>query len=162
MVTRHTPPAPTRCSRTATVVATGVEAPRARASPRTPLGSLKRGLATLAVLAAVLLVIFIGQRMTAAPSGRVVRSVQLTFTGQVAWPGFESDSYPALATDGSRVYFSQFVRNHYTLAQSSVGGGEVVTIRTPFTHTLLFNVSPDGSRLLVRDYDLHSRKAPSG
>ena len=34
-----------------------------------------------------------------------------------------------------------------------MGGGEVVTIRTPFNHALLLNVSPDGSRLLVRDFD---------
>ena len=34
-----------------------------------------------------------------------------------------------------------------------MGGGEAVTIRTPFNHAFLLHVSPDGSRLLVRDSD---------
>ncbi len=135
------------------LVATDVEADRARVRPRTPLRSSKKRLAAIAVVAAVLLLAVVGPRMTASPSARVVRSVQLTFTGQIASPALETDTYPALATDGVRVYFTQVVGNRYTLAQSSVGGGEVATIRTPFNHALLLNVSPDGSRLLVRDYD---------
>ena len=51
--------------------------------------------------------------------------------------------------------------NRYSLAQSSVGGGgEVVTIRTPFNQAVLLNVSVDGSRLLVRDYERTEREGP--
>ena len=107
----------------------------------------------MAVVAAVVLVGILVQRMATPPSARVVRSVQLTFTGQVNWPSIEGEFFPALATDGGRVYFTQMTGNRYTLAQSSIGGGEVVTIRTPFNHALLLNVSPDGSRLLVREFD---------
>ena len=143
-------------------VAARAETDRARIRPRASLRSWKRGLATVAVVAAVLLVGVVAQRMTTSPSARVVRSVRLTFTGQVAWPAIEADWFPALATDGGRVYFTQMTENGLTLAQSSVGGGEVVPIRTPLNQPFLLNVSPDGSRLLVRDLRMRNWKAPSG
>ena len=92
-------------------VAARAETDRARVRPRVPLRSWKRGLATVAVVAAVVLVGIVGQRMRASPSARIVRSVQLTFTGQVAWPDIEAAVFPALATDGGRVYFSQMTEN---------------------------------------------------
>ena len=139
-------------------VAARAETDRARVRPRVPLRSWKRGLVTVAVVAAVVLVGIVAQRMATPPSARVVRSVQLTFTGQVDWPEVEAEFFPALATDGGRVYFTQMTGNRHTLAQSSIGGGEVVTIRTPFNHALLLHVSPDGSRLLVRDFDWAQRE----
>jgi DNA-binding winged helix-turn-helix (wHTH) protein/Tol biopolymer transport system component len=136
-------------------VAARGEAERAPTSPRAWLRSWKRALATMAVLAAVLLAGVVVQRMATPPSARVVRSVQLTFTGHVRWPATDIAFFPGLGTDGGRVYFTQMTGNRrLTLAQSSVGGGEVVTIRTPFKDALLLNVSPDGSRLLVRDFDV--------
>ena len=134
-------------------VAARAETDRARVRPRVLLRSWKRGLGTVAVVAAVVLVGIVVQRMAAPPSARVVRSVQLTFTGLVNWPSIEAEFFPALATDGGRVYFTQMTGNRFTLAQSSIGGGEAVTIRTPFNHALLLHVSPDGSRLLVREFD---------
>ena len=71
--------------------------------------------------------------------------------GAGSTPEIESDWFPALVTDGARVYFTQVIEERYTLAQTSVGGGEVVAIPTPFKKALLLNGSPDGSRLLVRD-----------
>ena len=128
------------------------ETDRAGVRPRASLRSWKRGLAMVAVVAAVLLAGVVAQRMMTSPPAKVVRSVRLTFTGQVAFPSLEAAFFPALATDGGRVYFTLNTLT-LTLAQSSVGGGEAVTIRTPFKHAFLLNVSPDGSRLLVRDSD---------
>ncbi len=135
-------------------LAVRAETDRARIRPRALLRSWNRALATMAVVAAVLLVGVVAQRMAAPPSARVVRSVQLTFTGRVAWPDIEAAIFPGLATDGGRVYFTHIVGgSRLTLAQASIGGGEVVTIPTPFNHALLLHVSPDGSHLLVRDFD---------
>ena len=106
----------------------------------------------VAVVAAVLLVGVVAQRTLTSPAARVVRSVRLTFTGQAAFPSLEADWFPALATEGGRVYFTRMTENRLTLAQSSVGGGEVVPIRTPLNEPFLVNVSPDGSRLLVREW----------
>ena len=55
----------------------------------------------VAVVAAVLLAGVVAQRMATPPSARVVRSVQLTFTGQVTFPSLEAAFFPALATDGA-------------------------------------------------------------
>ena len=45
--------------------------------------------------------------MLVSPSARVVRSIQLTFSGVAAAPGFETDHFPAIASDGARVYFNE-------------------------------------------------------
>ena len=108
---------------------------------------------TLAVAATVLLVGFVAQWMAASPFPRIVRSVQLTFTRQVFLPSPETDFFPALVTDGARVYFTRVIGERFTVAQTSVEGGEVTAIRTPFTNALLVNISPDGSRLLIREFD---------
>ena len=134
-------------------VAARAETDRARVRPRVPLRSWTRAVATMAVVAAVLLAGIVAHRMSTPPVVRVVSSTRLTFTGQVASPALEGAFFPAFATDGGRVYFSQMTENatRSALAQSSVGGGEVITIRTPFKSPMLLNISPDGSRLLVRD-----------
>ena len=88
------------------------ETDRAGVRPRASLRSWKRGLAMVAVVAAVLLAGVVAQRMTTSPAAKVVRSVRLTFTGQVAFPSLEADFFPALATDGGRVYFTQSTRLH--------------------------------------------------
>ena len=93
----------------------------------------------------------VAQRMMTSPSAKVVRSVRLTFTGQVAFPALEAAFFPrSPPTAGG---FTSRFPTRSTLAQSSVGGGEVITIRTPLKHAFLLNVSPDGLRLLVRDSD---------
>jgi DNA-binding winged helix-turn-helix (wHTH) protein len=132
----------------------GTIADRARVRSRALLGSWTRALATAGIVAAILLAGIVAQRMVATPIPRIIRSVQLTFTGQVAAPGIETDLFPALVTDGERVYFTQIIdATRFTLAQASIGGREVVTIPTPLNQALLVNVSSDGSRLLVRDFE---------
>ena len=83
----------------------------------------------VAVVAAVLLAGVVAQRMTTSPPAKVVRSVQLTFTGQVAFPSLEAAFFPALATDGGRVYFTlntltriRFVTAGGTLEFATKGG----------------------------------------
>lgn len=135
-------------------VAAHAEAKPTLVGPGTRRRSWTRGLAIAAVVVAVLLMGAVVQRMIARPSARVVRSIQLTFTGQVASPALrELEFFPVLATDGGRIYFTETIGNRHTLAQASVSGGETVTIPTPFSNALLLNVSPDGSRLLVREFD---------
>lgn len=95
--------------------------------------------------------------MTASPSPKIVRSVQLTFTGRVATAGLETEFFPAIATHGGRVYFTQILDGtRFVLGQGSLGGGEVVSIPAPLKQAYLVNVSPDGSRLLVREWE-HTR-----
>jgi DNA-binding winged helix-turn-helix (wHTH) protein/Tol biopolymer transport system component len=110
-----------------------------------------------ASVVAVSVMVLVSQRMNLPPSGRVVHSGQLTFTGRVATAVRETDFFPAIATDGGRVYFTQYIDGtRLALGQASLGGGEVVSIPTPLKQAYLVNVSPDGSRLLVREWE-HAR-----
>jgi Tol biopolymer transport system component len=67
--------------------------------------------------------------------------VQLTNTGR--------QKTDHLATDGLRVYFSEAVAGHYVLHQVSAAGGEAVPVRTSAQNVLLWDISPNGSELLV-------------
>jgi DNA-binding winged helix-turn-helix (wHTH) protein len=101
------------------------------------------GLAILlggSILVAVLVLAWLFR--TPLPSPKIVRTVQLT-----------SDSLDKLgvATDGSRVYFSEYRNGHWIVAAVSVSGGEVVPIRISFPDAHLINISPDKSELLVTE-----------
>jgi len=78
------------------------------------------------------------------PVPKVIASTQLT-TG-VSQNGL-------LATDGSRIYFSEFVGGHLVLVQVSVTGGDTLEIPTPFRNVMLAAISPDHSQLLVGDVE---------
>jgi Tol biopolymer transport system component/DNA-binding winged helix-turn-helix (wHTH) protein len=60
---------------------------------------------------------------------------------------------PELATDGVRVYFSEWQDQHWMLAHTPVGGGETELIPTPFiganTNAAVRGISPDNNHLLV-------------
>lgn len=55
-------------------------------------------------------------------------------------------------TDGSRIYFSEVVKERESLAQVSVTGGEVSNLATPFPTNALRDIAPDKSSLLVSEY----------
>ena len=74
------------------------------------------------------------------PAPGVRQTVQLTHFGRVASP---------IVTDGVRLYFAERQGGHYSLAQVSVEGGEPTPIATPFRNTMLLDISPDHSGLLV-------------
>ena len=114
----------------------------------------------MAGVAVLLAAAFIVRRVTAPRASRIGCSIQLTFTGQLAAPTSPEDVFPALATDNGRIYFSQIAGGRWALAQTSVAGGEVVSIETPFKNALLLHVSPDGSKLLVRDFDIAETEGP--
>jgi len=81
---------------------------------------------------------------------RVVRSARLSFIGKIAapFPVF-GEWFPAVLTDGSRIYFSSTRDATLKLAYLSVAGGDQVLITTPLDDAELRHISPDGSLLLV-------------
>ena len=85
---------------------------------------------------------------------RVTASNRLSFSGRVMGisPGV-TETFPALATDGTRIYFSSPKGGMGTtlrLAYISIIGGEQVFVAgAPFESVELRNISPDGSALLV-------------
>jgi hypothetical protein len=58
---------------------------------------------------------------------------------------------PHLATDGSRVYFSEQAGERWIVAGVPTGGGEPEIVPIPLAYPVVEDVSPDGSELLVTD-----------
>jgi Tol biopolymer transport system component len=73
----------------------------------------------------------------------VLRTVQLT--------NDRLPKFPSLATDGSRLYFSEQVGERWIVAAVPTGGGEPETVPIPLAYPVVEDVSPDGSELLVTD-----------
>ena len=74
------------------------------------------------------------------PSPRVMGSKQITNDGL---------QKITFVTDGSRIYLFESSGNRQFLAQVSAAGGEVAPLQTPASDSFLFDVSSDGSELLV-------------
>ena len=78
------------------------------------------------------------------PPPRITGSTQITQDGLIKGE---------LATDGSRVYFTEAAEGHFVLAQVSVAGGEVTKIPTPFQNVMLGDISRDRSQLLIGAFE---------
>jgi eukaryotic-like serine/threonine-protein kinase len=55
-------------------------------------------------------------------------------------------------TDGPRLYFMESSNNHFTLMQVSASGGDPIQFTNPFSSTVLFDISPDRSQMLIGSY----------
>jgi Tol biopolymer transport system component/DNA-binding winged helix-turn-helix (wHTH) protein len=79
----------------------------------------------------------------------------LTSSGQVMFPNRYLMEFPGLASDGARVYFSQGGGGPSwgeKLAQVPLAGGTIATVSTPFRRQTVHHISPDGSKLLLRQH----------
>jgi Tol biopolymer transport system component/DNA-binding winged helix-turn-helix (wHTH) protein len=100
--------------------------------------------------AALIVVVFLVVRIylvaTQVRPARLVQVVQLTQTGQV-------ELGTGVATDGTRVYFTQRDGGRWSLAQVSVEGGTPLPLPLPLEQPLsnpdILDISPDRSNLLV-------------
>ena len=82
------------------------------------------------------------------PLPKVLGSTQITSDGRMKSEFFWVKS---LATDGSRVYFSELAVAQTVLAQVSVVGGETVLIPAPLSGPQIIDISQSRSELLVAD-----------
>ncbi|HXT26128.1 MAG TPA: winged helix-turn-helix domain-containing protein [Candidatus Eisenbacteria bacterium] len=73
---------------------------------------------------------------------QVVRVTQLTHTGRVA-PGSQ------IVSDGARLYFVSRESGQWTLMTTSIHGGSVEKLPSPFGNTIIFDLSPDRTQLLI-------------
>jgi predicted Ser/Thr protein kinase len=94
-------------------------------------------LATVVILAGAALAYWLTRPL---PPPRITGSTQLTHDGYEKFMP---------VTDGARLFFSEYVADHWVLAQASVGGGEPVPISTPFQNTIVGDISPDRTELLL-------------
>jgi Tol biopolymer transport system component len=104
----------------------------------------------LLILVVIALVIAAARWFLPRRIPRVERSTRLSFGGRVAapFPVF-GEWFPAVLTDGSRIYFSTSQGTTLRLAYLSVAGGDQVPMMVPLDDVELRHISPDGSFLLV-------------
>jgi Tol biopolymer transport system component/DNA-binding winged helix-turn-helix (wHTH) protein len=81
-------------------------------------------------------------------SPRITSSKQLTFSGQIGNPFF-TEALQSIQTDGQRIYYTDKLSR---LRFVSVTGGEEGYVQTDAVNVALLHISPDGSKLLVRDF----------
>jgi Tol biopolymer transport system component/predicted Ser/Thr protein kinase len=71
---------------------------------------------------------------------------RITGTTQITHDGL---SKIGMATDGSRIYLTEYSGGHNILVQVSAAGGETSEIPTPFHNVFVYGISADHSQLLV-------------
>ena len=116
-------------------LATPTLAPASPARTRTPLTF---ALISLAALAAVAGAYFL-RPASAAPT--------LTGSTQITNDGFPKRS---LATDGTRLYFSEYAGGHSVLREVSTSGGEAAPLQVPLASADIYDYSQRNAQLLVR------------
>jgi hypothetical protein len=65
-----------------------------------------------------------------------------------------------MVTDGQRLYFQGSEGNRIVLAEVSVSGGDSAVIPTPFQNTVLGDIAPDGSSLLIGSFEATEKRSP--
>jgi DNA-binding winged helix-turn-helix (wHTH) protein/Tol biopolymer transport system component len=93
-------------------------------------------------LAGVALASAIVWRFAPVPEPRVLKVTELTHTGRVA-------PRSRVVTDGARLYFVSREGGQRALMTTSIRGGSVEKISAPFENTVIFDVSPDRTQLLI-------------
>jgi Tol biopolymer transport system component/DNA-binding winged helix-turn-helix (wHTH) protein len=94
------------------------------------------------LLAATVLAGTLVWRYWPVPQAQVLKITQLTHTGRVA-PGSQ------IVSDGARLYFVSREGGQWTLMTTSIHGGSVEKLPSPFENTIIFDLSPDRTQLLI-------------
>jgi len=88
------------------------------------------------------------------PSRRPFRVVQVTYSGRLLQNDPETESFSSLASDGTRLYFSDIDNGNPVLAVALAANGEISHFHLPseIGAPLIGSLSPDGSRLIVHGH----------
>src|SRR6266702_646802 len=79
---------------------------------------------------------------------------QVTWSGHVFPGDISVESFPGIATDGTRIYFGETWGGLFALANSLLADNEThpLSTLTEIAGPSLADISPDGSRLLIRNH----------
>jgi Tol biopolymer transport system component/DNA-binding winged helix-turn-helix (wHTH) protein len=123
----------------------------AKTSAVRPAVRLRRRVFEASLLAALVVATVLLWRNWPQTEPRVLRVTALTHTGTVA-----PDS--KVVTDGTRVYFVSERGGQRILMQTSIQGGTVEKVATPFENTVVLDISPDHAHLLIAPF-VHGQEA---
>ena len=109
---------------------------------------------TVVVAVGVIVVSVFGLRVwesTGATNSRLLPFTQITSSDSIFPGDIGVERFPALLTDGSRLYFSKIESGRVALAYSAISVGDAHPLVTPpeIGEPRLADISPDGSNLLV-------------
>jgi Tol biopolymer transport system component/DNA-binding winged helix-turn-helix (wHTH) protein len=96
----------------------------------------------LLLLAGTIVAAAVAWRYWPTRDPKVLKITQLTHTGRVA-PGSQ------IVSDGARLYFVSRESGQWTLMTTSIHGGSVEKLPSPFENTIIFDLSPDRTQLLI-------------
>jgi eukaryotic-like serine/threonine-protein kinase len=121
------------------VMASGEVAAEAPAARRPVRRALVVGAAALVLVVLAVAIFYLRGPL---PPPKIIGSTQLTSDGILKI---------GLVTDGSRLYFSEFSGDHFTVSQVSIAGGENAAIATSLPNPIVLDVAPDSSKLLLAE-----------
>lgn len=107
----------------------------------------------LAAALALMVLAAVGSLWMRPAKAKVRKISRITHSGSVMEPSLDVGSISAVATDGSRLYFSETDNGKIGLAQVLIANGEMGEMRLPseIVSPVLSAMSPDHSSLLVHD-----------
>ena len=65
-----------------------------------------------------------------------------------------------LVSGGDRLYIQEYDSGRFVVSQVSAAGGESSSLQTPFTNVMLGNITPDGSALLLGEFQETNKQVP--
>jgi serine/threonine protein kinase/WD40 repeat protein len=117
-----------------------ISATRAMPTPApSPKADIRRwGIPAALVAMAALAGVYFLRPVASPPS--VTGTVQIT-----------NDGFPkrSLATDGTRLYFSEYAEGHSLLKEVSTSGGDTASVQSPLTNADIYDFSARSSQLLI-------------
>ena len=78
----------------------------------------------------------------------LTRFTQITDDGRAK----AGDRYEGIATDGQRIYFQEIDNEQFVVSEVSAAGGRPTPLRIPISDVFLYDISPDGSQLLIANF----------
>jgi len=109
------------------------------------------GMITLVVISIATLVYVLVPK----PAPRILGYTQISRSGRLRLPNVLG----TLATDGQRLYFEEMDNDRFVVSEVSVSGGESAVVATNFPSTYFGDVAPDGSSMLVSNFEDTTSKA---
>jgi Tol biopolymer transport system component/DNA-binding winged helix-turn-helix (wHTH) protein len=65
-----------------------------------------------------------------------------------------------IVSDGDRLYILEYDSGRFVVSQVSAAGGETSSLQTPFTNVMLGDITPDGSALLLGEFQETNKQVP--
>ena len=92
-----------------------------------------------------------GYELRPQPSPRITGYQQITEDGRQKF---------RLVSGGDRLYLQEYDSGRFVVSQVSAAGGETSVLQTPFTNVMLGEIMPDGSALLLGDFQETNKQVP--